>query len=154
MNKCIKCGKELIPNVTWNPSHVKDNWHICKECFNKRLREKYRNNPQIRERQRIYRRTNYLSVLENNRNYYRSNFLRTKHKLIRVNKRPFQNVCELCGKIIYKNAKYHHWDDKHPEKGIWVCIPCHYVVESWEKCHENLIEKYLKLKEEIENEIT
>jgi mannosyltransferase OCH1-like enzyme len=35
---------------------------------------------------------------------------------------------------------YHHWDDNHPEFGIWVCMPCHSIVEAIEK---NLIEEII-----------
>ena len=71
---------------------------------------------------------------------------------ITVQKRLFEGHCELCGKQILKRPEWHHWNDKHPEIGLWTCLRCHQVCESWESSHKDLVIKYLELKKVLEGE--
>ena len=68
---------------------------------------------------------------------------------LKVNKRPRpDNICEICGRTGKKKLDYHHWDNEHPEKGIWVCYLCHRLAENIES---GLHTVYLQKKEEINN---
>lgn len=71
----------------------------------------------------------------NQRNYRRIHGLHTINgKIINgLNKRPCPNFCEICGKTQLFYLKYHHWDKKHPNMGIWVCQPCHSFAEAYDK---------------------
>lgn len=80
--------------------------------------------------------------------------LGTHGEIIRgLNKRPYMNCCELCGKYVKNNMAYHHWDDSNLNLGIWICNKCHYVVGAFELVKSGkfsaLIEKYEKLKAEL-----
>jgi len=64
--------------------------------------------------------------------------------LVRVTKRPYTGVCELCGKSPLR-LDWHHWDNSHPEHGMWLCYgQCHIFAE---KVELGLVEKYKELKE-------
>ena len=45
---------------------------------------------------------------------------------------------------------WHHWDDKYPELGLWLCAKCHWLAESVE-CdpHQKLMDLYKKLRESV-----
>lgn len=45
-------------------------------------------------------------------------------------KRPQARSCELCGRK--SRLHYHHWDNTNFARGLWVCPPCHQVVERME----------------------
>lgn len=64
--------------------------------------------------------------------------------LLVPNKRqnPTGNLCEMCSKVPSR-LHYHHWDNLHPEWGVWVCGHCHKAAEAQE---QGLINRYLKLK--------
>lgn len=36
---CYRCKVTLIPNINWNPSHIKCSCYICKSCNNKKSME-------------------------------------------------------------------------------------------------------------------
>jgi hypothetical protein len=82
------------------------------------------------------------------RDYLRNNRLQLNGKFLIVRKRPFQGFCELCGKPVESNPRWHHWDDEHPEKGLWLDIFCHGAAEAHE---QNGVEVplYQELKERI-----
>ncbi len=125
--KCGKCGTELIFGANWTQRHKKMRWYICKKCEQEKLKEYYRKH--------IITTTN-----ENGENIK-----------IKTNKRPRTENCELCGRV-NKILVYHHWDDKNPRFGMWLCGVCHKVVEIFE-CRPNIIEEYVQLKKRIEEEI-
>jgi hypothetical protein len=95
--------------------------------------------------------------------YKRNTILNVRGKrLENIRKRPYTNHCEVCGRplgvgegsrdlsLISKNrGNYHHWNDEHPEKGIWVCQWCHWGIEAIDHGF-NHRDKYLNLKEAIE----
>lgn len=104
----------------------------------KRAYEKRKTDPEKRQQRKDY-----------SREYSRRYMLPVSGKRIRVQKRgrPDDNCCELCGVKREFYLQYHHWDDEHPEKGIWVCGLCHNAVERYEK---GILGNYLELKEQIE----
>lgn len=65
-----------------------------------------------------------------------------KVRIFGLNKRPYPNFCELCGKPQQKGLQYHHWDKNNPNLGIWVCCGCHRFCERVDK---GMVETYQKL---------
>ena len=65
-------------------------------------------------------------------------------------KRQYPSSCELCGKKV-KLLHYHHWDDEHPEMGIWLCPACHRFAEGFDKADTNkdIFNNYCMLKHDI-----
>ena len=95
-------------------------------------RKEYRARPEVRAREQELRRSNYLSI---------------NGRQVRVQKRPRTNdICEVCGRTEVKKMGYHHWDDEHPEQGVWVCFPCHKMAECMDA---GLGGAYLVLKQSI-----
>ena len=66
-----------------------------------------------------------------------------------LTKRPYPGHCELCGRQIPNNLAYHHWDSQRPSVGLWLCMTCHYFAE---RVEQGLLEPYLKLKAQAEEE--
>ena len=69
-----------------------------------------------------------------------------KRKYLRVyGRRPKPSECEFCGKWAKgRGLGWHHWNDDHPEWGIWLCWSCHRFAGSIERGKH---ERYLKLKD-------
>lgn len=90
---------------------------------------------------------------EYNRNYRRHHHLNIKgHSKFGINKRkyPEDNLCEICKKSS-KRMDYHHWNDDHPEWGIWCCHRCHFMMEGMDKGNG---ERYKEIRNKIgENEL-
>ncbi len=157
---CRVCKVELD---TTN-QHESAKWkgdHICKYC--RRIRDKLQNDnkpdvilkrelikKQLEERDKFgmdvnptqrWARANRISSLDKDGNPIR----------IRCKKRyyPVNHDCEICSRVV-KRLVYHHWDDEHPYKGLWVCMRCHMMAE----CADDGIYsiKYLELKELIDDE--
>lgn len=65
-----------------------------------------------------------------------------------LSKREYPGVCELCGKEQGKGLYYHHWDDEHPDIGLWLCYSCHRIAEYADKHldFQMLIVRYFGLK--------
>lgn len=61
-------------------------------------------------------------------------------------KRVRTPVCELCSRS-FEHLNYHHWDSDRPSKGLYLCLYCHTFAEFVDR---GLVDKYLKLKEDIE----
>ncbi len=79
------------------------------------------------------------------RDYARKHRLPLNGTTMVVEKRPRPDNCEVCG-CTPKRLDYHHWDDNHPELGIWVCKTCHDMCEGIEK---GLDKRYLIVKQSI-----
>ncbi len=64
-------------------------------------------------------------------------------------KRPYPDdlICEICKKKV-NTLHYHHWNDKNPSKGIWMCYSCHQGCNFIEK--KILFNRYIKLKSNID----
>ena len=85
---------------------------------------------------------------EEHKMYVRNHYVHTNGKAIRIKKRPWTGICELCN-LKAPKLSWHHWDDEHPEFGIWLCRCCHIAVEFYEM---GRIRKYIEFKEKIEKQ--
>lgn len=79
-------------------------------------------------------------------------------KRVRVNKRPYHSVCELCSLLRETGnmLHYHHWDDNRPWLGIWVCSSCHHLAEAIDRGSfrvGRLADKYRVLKMKMTKEL-
>lgn len=133
---CVECNVELT-HKNWHESYRKTRHYICKECERKRQRKYYSEN---KEKYRKYQ-----------REYARQYLLNVKGKKIRVNKRIYQEKCELCNEE-KSRIEYHHWNDEKPENGLWLCFNCHRLAEVIDKFGLEIAKKYLKLKRGVNNE--
>jgi transcription elongation factor Elf1 len=102
------------------------------------------------ERERIRKIKHRETVLHTNLNGVNGNY--------RVNKSPYSGKCEMCGNSenVYGKAlilKWHHWNDKCPEHGVWVCGFCHDFVEILENRGIEFVNKYFEFKKERSSEI-
>ena len=86
------------------------------------------------------------------REWNRKNVLMTtingKIVRLRIKKRISSGFCELCNKKCSSHLQWHHWDDTHPEIGMWLCLTCHPKVEFYES---GMIFKYKELKKYLES---
>jgi len=121
MRHCSLCGKFLSKDKTGG-----NGYYYCSKKHSAESR---------RIKQRDLHRGKYLYLLGE---------VGKRHP-VRVNKRPRPNACELCGKE-RDRFHYHHWDDKKPERGMWVCMRCHSHITA---CEKGFCEKYLKLKNKL-----
>lgn len=116
--------------------YMREYYQKNKEKLNKksteRSRERYRNDANFRKERLDHRKRwgikneNYLC------RYRRENKLCTNGTQMLVRKRPYLGVCELCGNVM-KRLHWHHWDNEHPEFGLWLCFLCHDTVEANEQ---------------------
>ncbi len=85
------------------------------------------------------------------RDFSRRRLLYTDGGMVKdLSKRPYPDVCELCGVEKLKGLAYHHWDPGNPGLGIWLCNACHRVAEFLDRADWNKVaETYLALKEHI-----
>jgi len=119
-----------------------------REKIAKQAREKYKN-PEVRKKRLEHCKKWESKNKEKRKIYKRMTRLIVNGKSIQVKKRDFQGYCELCGKQIEKRPKWHHWDDEHPELGLWLCSNCHwYVAEAVEYDPIDILRnKYRQIKE-------
>ena len=140
--KCHVCGVELT-NENWKPWSQRNHDYRCYECikkYNREIGKRWRRTEKGREK--VRRHTEWVR-----RNYIGVRLPNGKRKYIRVQgKRPYSEVCELCG-VFGKRLVYHHWDDGDYSKGLWLCQHCHNIAEA---ADEGLPQKYLELKKQIE----
>jgi predicted transcriptional regulator len=89
------------------------------------------------------------------REEHRQNHISTRINGERVRliakKRPMPDNCELCHKketLEHEKARlvWHHWNDEHPELGMWICLQCHSFAG---RVDDGWVEVYLKLKESL-----
>lgn len=117
MRRCCRCGQwKQEDQFSRNKTQSGGLNYWCKACY----KEYYERN---RERIRLY-----------HKKYHREKRLTTKMEgkvvTISVRKRPYPagDTCELCGRES-RRLCYHHWDDTHPEWGMWLCNLCHIKAE-------------------------
>jgi len=134
-------GRIKILNIDWDKKEDRN-------IYQKEWRQTYYStHPEYREK---LRQSNKLRF-----DYFRHNVMCINGKHVTVRKRRFQGYCELCGRTDLGRGKahhlyYHHWDDKHPEYGIWVCFWCHRYCEAVDDDSEyRMMEKYKCLKKQI-----
>ena len=135
---CVVCGNSF-------PNPGRGHFQVCSsECKKvltqkriNRRKEKYRKN--IIPKNCMYCGKPFIAIGTSltcgpkcskpyNQEYILHHRLRVNGKYIKVNKRQKPKKCEYCKKY-YKKLLWHHWDDKMPEWGIWVCFQCHNAIE-------------------------
>lgn len=125
--KCRNCGH------IWAP--IKEDPMYCPRCH-----------VTISERGRQRKRSYYKQLM---RKSYMAVTTEGKRITIKTTlKRPRPEGCELCAKRPNK-LDYHHWDNSDLSRGMWLCYLCHRGAEASDK---GLVEKYLKLRAQIEAE--
>lgn len=149
---CIKCDIPLSDTNIY-PSLLKAAFYICKKCYNAKVKDWYERNPQYVEQrkpiQKEYMKRWFAAHPGYMKDYFRQNVLNGKKT--RVPKRPFPegSKCEVCAKPRILLA-YHHWDDEHPELGIWLCRYCHFIAEAVDNFETHkTVQTYLKKKTDI-----
>jgi len=143
---CIICNTSFIPNSGGQ-----------KACFKKcqvklsriKFREWRKENPERIKRsfQKWYDKKGKKYARE----YCRKHKMTIKGKqFYNINKRPYppESRCELCNKE-KKKFDYHHWNDTHPEKGLWLCFRCHGLAETLDRYGIDIARKYLKMIDEL-----
>jgi hypothetical protein len=153
MLTCNKCGVELTDENWLSYVKAKHDYQ-CRPCYLKQRKEYYHTHKaEQRSRERKNRANPIYAEKERKRlrEYSRKHILRqwTKEgKLTKVkcNKRPWTQICEVCGSELGLRA-YHHWDDNHYDNGMWLCRYCHIFAENVDR---GLVQKYLDLKAKID----
>jgi len=141
VNICNKCNVELTDD-NWYSSYKKWNKKQCISCARYYGKNNYYN--RSKEQKEKYT----IRMKEYNRKYTLCSTNSNGDRIVlKIIKRPHTLTCELCNKEVKKTV-YHHWDDEHPEFGIWVCGWCHQTVEIIEKIPD-IKEKYNQLKQNI-----
>ena len=131
-----KYNKDWRAKQKGKPSYVERCRRECKKYAGtpeaKQKRKEYRSIPENRARER-----------ELNRRYLVINGIRVK---VDKRPRPVDMTCEVCHRVSGK-LDWHHWEDEHPEKGMWLCFPCHKTAENIDA---GLGDIYMKLKQVID----
>lgn len=110
----------------------------------KRWREGHPN--QHREQVRKWRKEHPEEYRQWKQEYCRNNSLIINGKWTLVAKRPRpDDTCEVCNRITPR-LEYHHWDDKHPCLGLWLCPGCHRMAERVDK---DLHIKYIQERQDM-----
>ncbi|MBC8521268.1 MAG: hypothetical protein H8D26_04670 [Methanomicrobia archaeon] len=145
--RCGKCGKIKDSSEFYIKKGSTDGlqgW--CKLCLTGNKKE-WRKSARNRRSER-----------KNEKRHKRTHVTRTSNKKAiygKKRKRPVNGICELCNRECDKEKKilhYHHWDDDNIEKGVWVCVICHILIEDAER-NEALLRKWHSLKAKIEEEV-
>ena len=143
---CCVCKIELSLS-NWSIGKQKNKTYICNTCQN--IKSSHYIIP--KEKSKLYREKNKVKI----KDYHRQHWIKSidefgNHIMIRANKRlyPQNNVCEICNKIKTK-LDYHHWDNEHPENGIWCCAGCHQGCNALERI-PNLSNIYILTKQRVE----
>jgi len=133
---CEKCKIELS-ETNWYKTHQRAGIYICKSCWNQRKGQSIRDNTKYREYWRNWQRRHKLTT--------------SKGVVYGLNKRdyPEESRCEICNENKVR-LLYHHWDDDNLNKGIYLCIRCHYVAEAVDK---GIHIKYLRFKKKLDKEM-
>ena len=153
--KCCRCGVELTLENAYLSALARYDYR-CKDCMKKSAKRHYdknKNDPEFKQK----RRTAFKKWLGSNRehfnelqrDYHRAHYLRVDGVLVQTKKRQYPPMCELCG--YGGRLNYHHWDNKDPSKGLWICNVCHWRAEMVDNPFNwQYLEKYLKLKAQID----
>ncbi len=137
--QCNKCKKILPRSEYSKDAHAPGGlYRFCKSCH-------IETNRQYRINNREYYRKSRRDYMRK----YRIGNANGDHKNVK-NKRPYpvDECCEICKREKHLRLGYHHWDDNHPELGIWACKPCHDMCGGIEK---GLDIKYKTIKQSIIN---
>lgn len=151
MKKCIKCGKTKELNEFYvHKANTDGHFGSCKECckiaskknriknidyYKKYDREKYKNDPRVKERHKKYRKTKSgkRNLKKITTKYRDENPEKIQaHMAVSVairNKTLIKKPCEVCGKV---KAHAHHDDYSRPLDVRWLC-PKHH--KEWHDKH-------------------
>jgi hypothetical protein len=155
LRKCRHCGLEAYTEEDLKFFREKSEGlysrdNLCKKCYmdyHKDYYQKHKKDPSFIAKRKFWRNSWYRRNKEKMLLYHREHRISYSGRRYWLRKRPWTGFCELCGKKADKNLHYHHWDEKHKEKGIWVCGRCHRWCHGYD--HLELLDKYLQLKKEI-----
>jgi hypothetical protein len=139
-HNCHVCGVLLKRDENWKPKGVCPEY-VCMPCRKKLQAERVK-------KSRLNRQQSILqSVLRSPRS---NGQLKSWNH---VGKRPYTKSCEICGKSPKLSLHWHHWDDDHPEIGLWLCPKCHMRVNMYEinQIEPDFVRTYLRLKREVSN---
>jgi hypothetical protein len=150
MLTCNKCGVELTDENWLSYVKAKHDYQ-CRPCYLKQRRNYYYSHTKENlERGRKWRANHVESERKRVREHGRKHRMRIwkdgKQLSFNVNKRPWTQICEVCGSELGLRA-YHHWDDNKLENGMWLCRYCHIFAENVDR---GLVNKYLELKAKID----
>lgn len=105
-----------------------------------------------KERLQEYHKKYRQNHLQEKRDYYRNHVLaspKLPKRVYGLHKRPYFGHCEICGKS-QTHPGYHHWNNENPSLGVWVCMKCHWIVESLDNPEfQRLAKIYLNMKEHL-----
>ena len=113
-------------------THKREFYQAHKEYWHRWYLEYYANNKdEINARNRKHYSENKQKINERYREF-RKNY-RRRHVIgyhdkpaiygLTKSQYPEDNLCTKCG--VNRKLAYHHFNDKNPSEGIWVCLPCH-----------------------------
>jgi len=106
-----------------------------REEYNRQYYEKY--NERLKEQQASYRKEYVVYSHE------------VRGQRILIENKPLQvEMCQICGKL--ESSSYHHWDDEHPERGLWLCAHCHRMSDRIELGYD---ERYIRLKKTFDGTV-
>ena len=109
MKTCRTCKKEKPLSEFHKQKNHKDGVHNrCKSC-------------RVVEQRRYWREKGKFNLTSSRR----TRLSQGKKSIYGLNKRPYPDYCEICSVHMEKGLHYHHWDQKNPSKGMWVCPNCH-----------------------------
>ena len=129
----------IASSLSLNTRTVQGYFTGALERKNERQKKRYeerREDPKYREERNQYRR-------DRRREFVFRVLVNGERQNVKVKKRTRPETCEICGREPSRMF-WHHWDDLHPEWGIWVCMKCHIGVEFLER---GMGPKYFELKE-------
>lgn len=142
-----------------HPTYNSDYYNNHKEYILTSHKE-YKNRPEVKQHNKEHAKEYYQTHKKQFQDYQRTHYLTSSKlssngKSINVNKRPYTNYCEICGKPKLKNLNYHHWNNTTPELGIWVCCKCHNLAEALDNLEfQVLANQYQIIKTTLENNKT
>jgi hypothetical protein len=147
---CKVCGTPLT-DENWLKYVKAKHDYKCRPCYLKQRQEYHKTHKQQHlETGRKWRIKNRekerTRIRELGRKHYLNQWVNGKLVKKRCNKRPWTQICEVCGSDIGLRA-YHHWDDTKLDNGMWLCRYCHIFAE---KVDAGLVQKYLNLKGDID----
>ena len=145
---CLRCGHKWIPFIA-SPQR-------CPKCFSyswstpwstdAATNDKLIQGEAIRVNSLISKSKEWRS--EYMRDFYKHH-IGTGKKGVRYidapDKRLKPVLCELCSRCL--KLGYHHWNDKIPSMGLWLCPSCHHFAEKFDKGYAN---KYIRIKADME----
>ncbi len=157
---------EVAPTIKahkgWYGRKIGENMKLYPHCLISKPETEYRRHARYKDGLRplcntcesIYIKKYYKEHKREITEYNRLHVIHTGHDSAHRNwitglqKRPYPDkaVCEICGRES-KKLSYHHWDDKNPSLGIWICYGCHQGCNFVEKIF--WVNRYIELKQTL-----